>query len=109
LVTNIVLSTLFSNTLSQCSPLSMRERVSHPHKTTGKINGTKDRVMRTEAAQRKACTYGLVSLALILGRGFESHSSHGCRSAFLYVVLSYDGSIPRSTLKGFIISDKLQN
>jgi hypothetical protein len=34
---NIVLSTLFSNTLSLCSSLSVRDQVSHPYKTTGKI------------------------------------------------------------------------
>src|SRR5215470_8142193 len=34
---HILLSTLFSNTLSLCSSLSVRDHVSHPHKTTGKI------------------------------------------------------------------------
>jgi hypothetical protein len=34
---NIPLSTLFSNTLSLCSSLSVRDQVSHPYKTTGKI------------------------------------------------------------------------
>ena len=34
---NILLSTLFSNTLSLCSSLSVREQVSHSCKTTGKI------------------------------------------------------------------------
>jgi hypothetical protein len=34
---NIFLSTLFSNTLSLCSSLSVRDQVSHPYKTTGKI------------------------------------------------------------------------
>jgi hypothetical protein len=34
---NILLSILFSNTLNLCSSLSMRDRVSHPYKTTGKI------------------------------------------------------------------------
>src|SRR5215468_6003820 len=34
---NILLSTLFSNTLSLCSSLSVRDQVSHPYKTTGKI------------------------------------------------------------------------
>src|SRR5215468_10498431 len=33
---NILLSTLFSNTLSLCSSLSVRDQVSHPYKTTGK-------------------------------------------------------------------------
>jgi hypothetical protein len=34
---NILLSTLFSNTLSLCSSLSVRDQVSHPYKTTDKI------------------------------------------------------------------------
>jgi hypothetical protein len=34
---NILLSTLFWNTLSLCSSLSVRDQVSHPYKTTGKI------------------------------------------------------------------------
>jgi hypothetical protein len=34
---NILLNTLFSNTLSLCSTLNVREQVSHPYKTTGKI------------------------------------------------------------------------
>src|SRR5215470_5328002 len=33
---NILLSTLFSNTLGLCSSLSVRDQVSHPYKTTGK-------------------------------------------------------------------------
>jgi polysaccharide pyruvyl transferase WcaK-like protein len=33
---NILLSTLFSNTLSLCSSLSVRDQVSHPYKITGK-------------------------------------------------------------------------
>jgi hypothetical protein len=32
---NILLSTLFSNTLSLCSSPSVRDQVSHPYKTTG--------------------------------------------------------------------------
>jgi hypothetical protein len=34
---NILVSALFSNTLSLCSSLSVRDQVSHPCKTTGKI------------------------------------------------------------------------
>jgi hypothetical protein len=34
---NILLSTLFSNTLSLCSSLNVRDQVSHPYRTTGKI------------------------------------------------------------------------
>jgi hypothetical protein len=34
---NILLSTLFSKTLSLCSSLSVRDQVSYPYKTTGKI------------------------------------------------------------------------
>jgi uncharacterized membrane protein len=34
---NILLSTLFSNTLNLCSSLNVRDQVSHPYKTTGKI------------------------------------------------------------------------
>jgi phosphate starvation-inducible membrane PsiE len=37
LVPNILLRTLFSNTLSLCSSLSVRDQVSHPYKTTGRI------------------------------------------------------------------------
>ena len=35
---NVFLSTLFSYTFSLCSSLSVSDQVSHPHKTTGKIN-----------------------------------------------------------------------
>jgi hypothetical protein len=34
---NILLSTLFSDTLSLCSSLNIRDQVSHPYKTTGRI------------------------------------------------------------------------
>jgi hypothetical protein len=34
---NILLSTLFSNTLNLCSSLNVRDQVSHPYRTTGKI------------------------------------------------------------------------
>jgi hypothetical protein len=34
---NILLSTLFSNTLSLRSPLNVSDKVSHPYRTTGKI------------------------------------------------------------------------
>jgi polysaccharide pyruvyl transferase WcaK-like protein len=34
---NMILSTLFSNTSSQCSSLNVRDRVSCSYKTTGKI------------------------------------------------------------------------
>jgi hypothetical protein len=34
---NILLCTLFSNTLSPCSSLNVRDKVSHPYKTTVKI------------------------------------------------------------------------
>jgi hypothetical protein len=37
LSSNILLSTLFSNTLSLCSSLNVRDQVSHPYRTTGKI------------------------------------------------------------------------
>jgi hypothetical protein len=36
-LTNILLNTLFSNTLSLCSSLNARNQVSHPYRTTGKI------------------------------------------------------------------------
>jgi hypothetical protein len=34
---DILLSTLFSNTLSLCFSLNVRDQVSHPYRTTGKI------------------------------------------------------------------------
>jgi hypothetical protein len=34
---NILLSTLFLNTVSLCSSLNVRDRISHSHKTTGRI------------------------------------------------------------------------
>jgi hypothetical protein len=34
---NILFRTLFSNTLSLCRSLNVRNQVSHPYKTTGKI------------------------------------------------------------------------
>jgi hypothetical protein len=34
---NILLNTLFSNTLSLCSSLNVRNQVSHPYNTTGRI------------------------------------------------------------------------
>jgi hypothetical protein len=37
LVPNILLSTLFLNTLNLCSSLSVGDPVSHPYKTTVKI------------------------------------------------------------------------
>jgi hypothetical protein len=33
---NILLSALFSNTLSRCSSLNIRDNVSHPYRTTDK-------------------------------------------------------------------------
>jgi hypothetical protein len=35
--TDILLRTVFSNTLSVCSSLNLRDQVSHPYKTTGRI------------------------------------------------------------------------
>jgi hypothetical protein len=35
--TNNIFSTLFPNTLSLCPSHNVRDQVSHPHKTTGKI------------------------------------------------------------------------
>jgi hypothetical protein len=35
--TNILLSTLFSNTISLCSSLNVRDEVLHPYRNTGKI------------------------------------------------------------------------
>jgi hypothetical protein len=37
LAPNILLRTPFSNTLSLCSSLNVRDQVSHPNKTTGRI------------------------------------------------------------------------
>jgi hypothetical protein len=37
LISNILLNTLFSNTLNMCSPLNLRDQLSNPHKTTGKF------------------------------------------------------------------------
>ena len=37
LIPNILLSTVFCNSLSLCYSLSMSDQVPHPHKTTGKI------------------------------------------------------------------------
>jgi hypothetical protein len=34
---NILLSTLFSNALSLCPSLNVRDQVSHPYKTTGRL------------------------------------------------------------------------
>jgi hypothetical protein len=34
---NILLSALFRNTLSLCSAFNVRDRVSHPYRTTGNI------------------------------------------------------------------------
>jgi hypothetical protein len=34
---NIFLSTLFTNASSLCCPINVRDQVSHPNKTTGKI------------------------------------------------------------------------
>jgi hypothetical protein len=39
---NILLNTLFSNTLSLCSSLSVRDQVSHPYKTTGLSTARKE-------------------------------------------------------------------
>jgi hypothetical protein len=37
LCTNILFSTLLSNTFGLCSSLNVRDQVSHPYTTTGKI------------------------------------------------------------------------
>jgi hypothetical protein len=44
---NIFLSTLFSNTLNLCSSLIVRDKVSHPYKTTGKIITQKTEFRKT--------------------------------------------------------------
>jgi hypothetical protein len=36
---NILLNTLFSNTLSLRSSLNVSDQISHPYKTTGKVHG----------------------------------------------------------------------
>jgi hypothetical protein len=36
-IPNIILSTMFSITVSLCSSLNIRDQVSHPHRTTGKM------------------------------------------------------------------------
>jgi hypothetical protein len=40
---NVLLSTLFSNTLSPCCSLSVRDQVSHPYKTTGRVHITRNK------------------------------------------------------------------
>ena len=42
---NILLNTLFSNTLSLCSSLNVSDQFSHPYKTTGKITEKKFRIL----------------------------------------------------------------
>jgi hypothetical protein len=48
---NILLNTLFSNTLNLRSSLNVRDQVSHPYKTTGKINATAKYRQHTEKAR----------------------------------------------------------
>jgi hypothetical protein len=58
---NILLSTLFSNTLNLCSFLNVRDQVSHPYKTTGKIivlqlcKITDEKVIQFQKSCGKAC------------------------------------------------------
>ena len=56
---NIFLSTLFSNTLSLCSSLSMRNQVSHPYQTTGKTT-----FLYTGCHRRNGPNFGRVFLML---------------------------------------------
>jgi hypothetical protein len=55
---NILLGTLFSNTLSICSSLSVRDQVLLPHKTTDKI------VVFTEEMERQWTKFNLVLVSL---------------------------------------------
>jgi hypothetical protein len=50
---NIPLSTLFSNTLSLCSSLSVTDQVAHPYKTTGTIKNDDDYILTVDKLQRK--------------------------------------------------------
>jgi hypothetical protein len=54
---NILLSTLFSNTLSLCSFLNVRDQVLHPYRTTGKIIDLY--ILIDELLERKSCGSGL--------------------------------------------------
>jgi hypothetical protein len=48
---NILLSTLFSNTLSLCSSLRVRDQVTHPYKIKGKINKERKKNKRKGEAE----------------------------------------------------------
>ena len=51
---NILLSTIFSNTLSFLSSLNVSDQVSHPHKTTGKIEepNTKSKILPVNLSEQ---------------------------------------------------------
>jgi hypothetical protein len=82
---NISISTLFSNTFILPSPLKVRDQVSHPHKTKGKITvlyiltftfldiGMEDRCFWTEWQKESPKFYGLL---ISLWRKFWSVNIH---------------------------------
>jgi hypothetical protein len=64
---NILLRTLFSNTLSLCSSLSVRDQVSHQYKTTGLFvpSTTSPRIRRTDHWSRNKDIYIYMLYCLI--------------------------------------------
>jgi hypothetical protein len=66
---NILLSTLFSNTLSLCSSLNVRDQVSHPYRNDNNDNNNKNGGGKEEsvAVPYQSCT---VAYRVPEGRGF---------------------------------------
>jgi hypothetical protein len=56
---NIPLNTVFSFTLSLCSSLNVRDQVSHPYRTTGKITVLNIQIFKSSAADEKTGGSGL--------------------------------------------------
>jgi hypothetical protein len=56
-----ILSTQFSNNLSQCSSLNIRDQVSHPYRTTGKIMVLYTRILMFSDSKRRILKYEGIS------------------------------------------------
>ena len=72
---NILLNTLFSNTLSLHSSLNMSDQVPHPHKTTGKII-----VLYHGAKESKNCVITSIQTYRSTEGCNSQHHAHECNA-----------------------------